>query len=150
MSGRRTLWSRVGPNDDRVGDLEDLVGRHLNPTGVLADGLRAGCLVDADGPEGAAGLGDHVTADPANVVGEAVHSDLFGSRRRRLELIRARPCLFPADRVGLHAPPLLGVPVCGSYRLTVGIYTAPVAVEAENGAGKTPAKGPGRPSEGAR
>jgi hypothetical protein len=36
--------------------------------GVLADGLRGACLVDADGADTAVGLGEHVAAYPADVL----------------------------------------------------------------------------------
>ena len=80
-----------------------------------------GRLVDADGPEGAALLLDHVAADPADVVGEVVLGHLFGAAGGGLELLRARPCLFPTDHVGVH----LGSPPLGDYRLTVGNLTGP-------------------------
>src|SRR3954447_26465181 len=60
---------RVGPDEDRLRDLADLVGGHADALGVLADLLRAGGLVDADRAQRAVRLGDHVRADPADVVG---------------------------------------------------------------------------------
>ncbi len=48
---------RVGPDDHGVGDLEDRRRRDAGARGVLADLLGARRLVDADGTEGAVGLG---------------------------------------------------------------------------------------------
>ena len=48
--------SGSGRTSDGVGDRKDLVGGHVGAPRVLADGLGAAGLVDADGAEGAVGL----------------------------------------------------------------------------------------------
>src|SRR4051794_8980716 len=61
---------RVRPDDDRVADRQNLVGGHVDAIGVTPDRVLACALVDADGPELAVGLVDHVAPDPSDLVGE--------------------------------------------------------------------------------
>ena len=56
----------VRADDDRVGDRHDLVDRQAGGDRVGADRLGAVALVDAEGAELAALLGDDVAADPAD------------------------------------------------------------------------------------
>src|SRR3954470_1232924 len=99
-SGLRGL--RVRPDDDRVGDRDDLVDREAGARGVLADGLRARGLVDADGADRAAALVEDVGADPADVVGHLLVADLGRPARGLLELGAGAPAATAQDRVELH------------------------------------------------
>src|SRR3954470_24702065 len=99
-SGLRGL--RVRPDDDRVGDRDDLVDREVGARGVLADGLGARGLVDADGADRAAAFVEDVGADPADVVGHLVVADLGRPARGLLELGAGAPAATAQDRVELH------------------------------------------------
>src|SRR3954454_9256728 len=99
-SGLRGL--RVRPDDDRVGDRDDLVDRKAGARGVLADRLRARGLVDADGADRAAALVEDVGADPADVVGHLDVADLGRSARGLFELGAGAPAATAQDRVELH------------------------------------------------
>src|SRR3954465_14230413 len=99
-SGLRGL--RVRPDDDRVGDRDDLVDREAGARGVLADRLRARGLVDADGADRAAALVEDVGADPADVVGHLLVADLGRPARGLLELGAGAPTATAQDRVELH------------------------------------------------
>src|ERR687888_114577 len=79
---------RILANDDRIGDLDDLVCRQVRPAGVLADLLRARGLVDADRPDLAALLCEHVASDPPDVVGHLLVSDATRPSRSLLEIFR--------------------------------------------------------------
>src|SRR5262245_25717104 len=71
---------RVGPDDHRVADLDDLVDGETGGRGVPPDRLRARRLVDADGADGSVALRGDVAADPADVVRHAL---AFGGRAPR-------------------------------------------------------------------
>ena len=68
---RRSGWKSGG-------DLELAAerSRQVGALSVLADLLRTRRLVDADGPDRAVALVEHITADPADVLGHLVVSDL--------------------------------------------------------------------------
>src|SRR5262245_18206766 len=106
MPRSRRDGSRVGPDDDRVCNQGDLVGRHPDTLGVVADRLGAARLVDADGAEAAVVLLDHVAADPADVVRHLLVADSLRLRGGRLELVGADPSVASPDHVGVHKLPL--------------------------------------------
>src|SRR3954451_20427798 len=99
-SGLRGL--RVRPDDDRVGDRDELVDPEAGGRGVLAGSLRARGLVDADGADRAAALVEDVGADPADVVGHLDVADLGRSARGLFELGAGAPAATAQDRVELH------------------------------------------------
>src|SRR5262245_40923940 len=65
----------IRPDDNRVGDLHDLVDREVGRACVPADRLGARGLVDADRPNTSVRLGRHVAADPADVVAHPLPLD---------------------------------------------------------------------------
>ena len=85
-----TSSGRVGPDDDRVGDRDDLRHGQVGAVGVLPDLLGARRLVDADGAEPSGLLCEYVTANPLDVVGHLFVADLGRASRGGFEL-RARP-----------------------------------------------------------
>ena len=52
-------------------------------------------------------LSDTESIDRAAVPSGVVFGHLFGAARGGLQLLRARPCLFPTDHVGVHLALLL-------------------------------------------
>src|SRR5579871_582370 len=79
---------------------------------MLPDRLGAARLVHAHGSDGAVGLGEHVAADPADVVGHAVALD--GRAVCRLgELVARPPAATTKDHIGLHG---LKAPLFDSVR----------------------------------
>src|SRR5687767_7463342 len=89
------------PHDDRVGDLDHLVGREVRLLSVLADLLRARSLVDADRADRAAVLLEHVAADPPHVVRHLV-ADLIRPARRDLQLLRRLPGAAAQNHICIH------------------------------------------------
>ena len=75
----------IGPDEDRVGDRDHLVDRQVGPLGVFADRLGTGCLVDADRADRSSVLLEDVAANPADVVGHLLVSDLAGALDSFLE-----------------------------------------------------------------
>src|SRR5438034_743061 len=98
-------FDRVGPDDDGVRDLHDLVCRQTCPRGVLADLLRARSLVDAHRPESSALLLHHVAANPADVARHLLVADLARALGRFLELLRRAPAAAPSNHVKIHVKP---------------------------------------------
>src|SRR5712691_209799 len=88
---------RIRPHEDRVRDLDDLVGRNVCPRGVLPNLLRTRRLVDADGADGAAALLEHVAADPADVVRHFLVADLGRPSCSFLKLLRRAPAAATED-----------------------------------------------------
>src|SRR3954471_495079 len=93
---------RIRPDDDRVGDRDDLVDREVGARGVLADGLGARGLVDADGADRPAALVEDVGPDPADVVGHLDVADLGRPPGGLLEVRAGAPAAAAQDRVELH------------------------------------------------
>ena len=92
-------------NDERVCDLEDVRRRDAGPRRMLVDLLRARRLVDAEGAEAAVGLVHDVGAKPADVGRHLLVTDLLGTGRCCLQLLRGAPATGPADHVGVHGTP---------------------------------------------
>ena len=76
VSASGASGDRVLANDDGVGHFPDLHRRHADARRVLADLLRAQRLVDADCPERAVRFEHDIRADPADVVGHLLVTDL--------------------------------------------------------------------------
>ena len=93
---------RVRPDQDRVHDLDDLVHRQVRPVGVFPDRLGAGRLVDADRADRPAALVEDVAADPADVVGHLLVSDLPGALGGHLEIAAGLPAAASQNRVRVH------------------------------------------------
>ena len=68
-SGLRPRRGRVGPDDHRVGHLDDLVDGQIRCARMAPDRLGARCLVDAHRSDRAVELLEDVAADPGDVVG---------------------------------------------------------------------------------
>src|SRR6185312_7190589 len=92
---------RVLADDDRVGDLGDLVGRHAGVAGVTADRLRAHGLIDAGRPQLAVLLLDDVAADPAHLVAHLLSLGR-GFRGGRLQRGDVDPVAAAANHVQVH------------------------------------------------
>src|SRR5581483_740999 len=103
--------SGIGPHDDRVGDLDDLVRREECPRGVLADRLRARRLVDTDRADGAAALVEDVATDPADVVRHLLVAHLARTLGRLAELFPRTPTAAPQDDVRVHVDLLRWDPI---------------------------------------
>src|SRR4051794_4074494 len=88
-SGGRGL--RVRAHHDRVDDADHLVGGETCTARVLAHGLRAAGLVDANRAERATTLLEHVAPDPADVVRHLVVADVAGASGGLLELLWRTP-----------------------------------------------------------
>src|SRR5262245_49219324 len=93
----------VGPDDDSVRDLHDLVHRKTGQTGVLPDRLRTRRLVDAHRPHAAPALVQDVAADPAHLVRHLLVTHLRRSPAGHLQLGSRFPPAAPKNRVQLHA-----------------------------------------------
>src|SRR2546429_9854444 len=71
------------------------------------NGLGAARLIDADRPDRAAALLQHIAADPPNVVGHLLVADLPGAFGGRLQLLRRLPTASTKDHERVHAGPPL-------------------------------------------
>ena len=93
---------RIRSDQDRVHDLDHLVHRQVRAVGVFADRLGAARLVDADRADRSAALVEDVAADPADVVGHLLVSDLPGALGGHLEVSTGLPAAASQNRVGIH------------------------------------------------
>src|SRR5439155_23244840 len=69
------LLRRVGTDDHGVGDREDLVARHADALGMLANRFGIARLVDAESAQFSVGFLDDVAPDPAHAVGHLLVAD---------------------------------------------------------------------------
>src|SRR5918911_2503541 len=93
---------RIGPHDERVGDVEDLRRRDGGTRRVLPDLLRARREVDAKSAQAPVVLAHDVRADPADVGGHLLVADLPRARRGGLQILQRAPDPRPTDHVQLH------------------------------------------------
>ena len=101
----------IGPDQDRVGHLDDLVDRQVGTLRVFADRLGAGRLVDADGPNRAGALVEHVAADPADVVGHLLVADLPRTLGGHLEVSTGLPTAPSQNHIGIHSASISPRPI---------------------------------------
>lgn len=94
--------SGIGPDKDRVGYPDDLIGWEIGATSMVADRLWAGCLVDAHGSHRSAILLEDVAAYPSNVVRHLLVADLARTVGRLLELLWRTPSASAKNDVGVH------------------------------------------------
>src|SRR3954454_10367549 len=102
ISGGGARLGRVVADDHGGDDRGDLVAGHADAPGVLADRFGVPSLVDAEGPDPAAGLLDHVAPDPADAVAHLLVADLGRLGAGGFEFLQARPGVGAANDVEVH------------------------------------------------
>src|SRR4051795_6629984 len=104
-SGGGACRGRVVADDDGADDRGDLVAGHADAPGVLADRFGVPRLVDAEGPDPAVRLLDHVAADPADAVPHLLVADLGRLGAGSFEFLQVRPGVGAANDVEVHNLP---------------------------------------------